>query len=337
MYTKAMLVDTVTIRVTAGHGGKGSVAFNTQKMALGPTGAAGGNGGGVVLEVVADLGALRHFKASKVFKAENGEGGRSQYRDGHAGAPLVLNVPRGTVVRNSRTMEEHELTKIGERLLVAKGGRGGWGNFYFKSSTNTSPHESKPGLPGESTELTLELKLIADVGLIGFPNVGKSSFLNTVTQAQSPVANYAFTTLEPHLGSFYGLILADLPGLIEGASLGKGLGIKFLRHIERTRTLFHFIDAKSTDPLADYKAIRTELGAYNNMLLQKPEYILVSKSDSVGSEYLAEIIKKLKGTKREVLPISIYDDAQKDVVKNLLNGIKKEITTSPAKDVLDKV
>ena len=329
VYTKAMLVDTVTIKVTAGHGGKGSVAFNTQKMALGPTGAAGGNGGDVFLEAVADLGALHRFKTSKVFKAQNGEDGRSKYRDGHAGVALILKVPRGTVVRSSLTGKEHELTKIGERLLVAKGGRRGWGNFHFRSSTNTSPKESQPGLPGEYTELALELKLIADIGLIGFPNVGKSSFLNAVTEAQSPVANYAFTTLEPHLGSYYGLILADLPGLIEGASRGKGLGIKFLRHVERTHILFHFIDAGSKDPLTDYKTIRRELGAYNKTLLQKPEYILVSKSDSVSSERLTEIIKKLKGTKREIFPISIYNDAQGDVVKNLLNGIKKEITASP--------
>ena len=332
-----MLVDTITIRVTAGHGGKGAVSFNTQKMALGPTGAAGGNGGDVFLEAVADLGALRHFRTSKVFKAENGEDGRSKYRDGHAGTSLVLKIPRGTVVRSSRAREEHELTKIGERLLVAKSGRGGRGNFHFKSSTNTSPRESEPGFSGESVELALELKLIADIGLVGFPNVGKSSFLNAVTQAQSPVANYAFTTLEPHLGSYHGLILADLPGLMEGASSGKGLGIKFLRHVERTHILFHFVDAGSDNPLADYKTIRAELGAYNKILLRKSEYILISKSDSVDSERLAEIIKKLKETNREVLPISIYNDVQMDVVKNLLNGIKEGITVSPAKDAFYKV
>lgn len=320
-----MLIDHVTIKVLAGHGGKGAVAFSDQKMVFGPTGASGGTGGDVYLEAVADIGALRRFKSAKVFQAENGDMGHRSFRDGNRGKDLVLLVPRGTVVRNLQNKDEHELVNVGERLLVAKGGKRGKGNYYYRSATNTTPRESQPGLPGEEFDIELELKLIADVGLIGFPNVGKSSFLNSFTRADSPVANYAFTTLEPHLGAYHHLILADLPGLIEGASEGKGLGIKFLRHIERTRVLMHFIDAETKDPKADYETIRKELGTYNKLLLSKPEYIFISKSDTVDEKRIKEIIKALKYTKKEISPISIYDDSQMSSAKKLLSGLLKDI------------
>jgi len=322
-----MFIDEVAINVKAGAGGKGAVAFNKVKMALGPTGGNGGAGGGVYLEAVEDLGSLRQFRTKKDFSAEDGHDGRDAFRDGHDGDDLVLSVPRGTVVHNLTTGTECELTKIGEHLLIIKGGQGGKGNFLYRSSTNTSPTQFQPGLPGRECTLRLELKLIADVGLVGLPNVGKSSFINEVTNAQSPVADYAFTTLEPHLGAYYGLILADIPGLIEGASLGKGLGIKFLRHIERTRILFHFIDVNSEDPVGDYNVIRKELGVYNPLLLEKQEYVFVTKTDTVDEKRVREVLKKLKThcKDREVEAISIHDLEKMATVKKLLNRIRSEL------------
>ena len=316
-----MFIDTATIKVTAGRGGDGVVAFNGVKMMLGPTGGSGGNGGDIYLEAVADLGALRKYRRIKSFAAEDGKAGRSSFRDGHRGKELTLFVPRGTFVKNLINNTWCELTRIGERLLVAKGGVGGRGNFHFRSATNTTPKGAEAGKVGEESTLALELKLIADVGLVGLPNIGKSSFLNAITNAQSPVADYAFTTLEPHLGVHYGVIIADIPGIIKGASAGKGLGIKFLRHIERTRILFHFIDAQSADPLIDYKIIRAELGAYNPALLEKPEYIIISRTDNVDTNRLKEIIVLLKPLKREIIPLSILDEDLLEPAKKILNAI----------------
>ncbi len=320
-----MLIDHVTIKVRAGNGGKGAVAFSNIKMTLGPTGGSGGKGGDVYLEAVADLGALRRFRSQKSFAAEDGMNGRGSFRDGHVGEDLVLKVPRGTVGKNIETGALFELTKLGERIGMAQGGKGGKGNFQYKSSRNTSPKQSQPGLPGETATLELELKLIADVGLVGLPNVGKSSFLNEMTNAKSRVANYPFTTLEPHLGAYNELILADIPGLIEGASSGKGLGIKFLRHIERTRILFHFIDAESTHPLLDYKTIRRELEKYNPLLLKKEEYIIISKSDAVNDSELAHTLRELAPTKRDILPLSIYDTERMVGARKLLTRLLGEI------------
>lgn len=322
-----MLTDDVTIRVKTGKGGKGAVGFAKTKMMRGPTGARGGNGGSVYLEAVNDFGALRRFRMAKVFTAENGQDGRSMYRDGRDGEDLILRVPRGTVVHNLDTGTEYELTVEGERVLIAKGGKGGKGNFYYKSSRNTSPTKFQSGLPGEEYSLHLTLKLIADVGLIGLPNVGKSSFLNEVTNAQSRVANYAFTTLEPHLGVYNGLVLADIPGLIEGASGGRGLGFKFLRHIERTRTLFHFIDVNTEDPVRDYRIIRQELGVYNPALLKKPEYILITKIDTVEKRRVAEIRKSLHAhlPDKEIITFSLESIKETaDARKLLLLIIKKK-------------
>ena len=316
-----MFIDTAIIKVKAGRGGDGVVAFNGVKMMLGPTGGSGGNGGDIYLEAVADLGALRKYRRIKSFKADDGLPGRSSFRDGHRGKELTLVVPRGTFVKNLITNTWCELSTVGQRLLVAKGGVGGRGNFHFRSATNTTPKGAEQGLKGEESTLELELKLIADVGLVGLPNVGKSSFLNAVTNAQSPVADYAFTTLEPHLGMHYGVVIADIPGIIEGASSGKGLGIKFLRHIERTRVLFHFLDAQAADPLTDYKVIRAELGAYSPALLEKSEFIIISRADNVDEKRLKEIIKSLKPLKREIIPISILDEKLLEPIKKVLNSI----------------
>ncbi len=321
-----MLIDDVKIRVIAGSGGKGMVAFNKNLMSLGPVGGSGGKGGSIYVEGISNLSALNKFRFKKEFKAKNGEDGRSQFRDGHNAEDLVLMVPVGTVVHNLKTGQDFEITKIGKRELVVQGGHGGRGNFHFRSSTNTSPKNFEYGKPGESSEIHLELKLIADVGLIGLPNVGKSSLINELTNTKIKVANYPFTTLEPNLGVYFDLILADIPGLIEGASLGKGLGIKFLRHIERTKILFHFVTADSVNPVLDYKTVRNELGAYNKMLLEKSEYLFISKKDLVSSDTITEIIKKFRELNKNVMPISIFDWESIELVKKILNDLILEKT-----------
>ncbi|MEA2113260.1 MAG: GTPase ObgE [Patescibacteria group bacterium] len=318
-----MLIDDVKIRVKAGDGGRGAVGFNKIKMALGPTGGDGGNGGDVYLEGVSNIGALIQFRHKKELKAENGKNGKPQLNDGEDGDNIILKVPVGTVAHNLSIGKNEEVVSVGQRLLIAKGGRGGKGNFKFRSSTNTSPTEFQEGLPGEEYELRLELKLIADVGFIGLPNVGKSSLLNELTAAKSKVANYAFTTLDPNLGAYYELILADIPGLIEGASDNKGLGIKFLRHIERTKTLFHLISAESPEPARDYQIIRNELKAYNKELLDKTEYIFLSKSDAVAQDEIKKKINKLKKTGKKIISISVIDDKSVKRVEKILRGIIK--------------
>lgn len=321
-----MLVDDIKIRVSGGRGGRGAVAFERNKLALGPTGARGGNGGSVYMEGVSDIGALAQFRFEKEKQAEDGGPGQKQYRDGATGKDVVLLVPVGTVIHNLTTGFDQEITKIGERVLVAKGGLGGHGNFYFRSSRNTSPEQFQPGLAGEDFQLQLELKLIADVGFVGLPNVGKSSLLNELTNAKSKVANYQFTTLEPHLGAYYGLILADLPGLIEGAAEGRGLGLKFLRHVERTRHIFHFISAESDNPGQDYKVIRQELENYNPELLNKSETTFLTKTDLVSAKELEQKLKVLSKNKIKALPISVLDDESVKQVKKLLDKLIKEKT-----------
>jgi GTP-binding protein len=320
-----MLIDDVKIGIAAGHGGKGSVAFNKTLMNLGPAGGSGGLGGSVYLEGVSDLSALGQFRFKKEFAAEDGREGRGQFRDGYDADDFILKVPVGTIAHNLTTGVDFEIAKTGEKILVAKGGKGGKGNFQFRTSRNTSPKQFQPGLPGESFDFRLELKFIADVGFVGLPNVGKSSLLNELTNAQSKVANYAFTTLEPNLGTYYELILADIPGLIEGSSGGKGLGTKFLRHIERTKTLFHFISAESPDPVGDYKTIRAELGAYSKALLKKPEHIFLSKSDVSNNEKeLKGKLAKLKKLDKDAIAISIVDEESIKQVQKILNKIKAE-------------
>jgi len=318
------LIDDVKIKIIAGHGGRGAVAFNKTKMNLGPAGANGGRGGSIYFEGVSNIDALNQFHFKKRAEAENGENGKTQFNDGKSGKDLIVKVPVGTVVTDLNTGQSVEIIAIGEKLLLARGGRGGKGNLNFRSSTNQSPTEFGPGQPGEKRDLRLELKLIADIGLIGLPNVGKSSLLNTLTNAKSRVANYPFTTLNPSLGVYYELILADIPGLIEGASAGKGLGIKFLRHVERTKTLFHLISSESQDPVKDYKIIRNELGAYNKELLDKQEYVFLCKSDLVDKTELKKKLGQLKKAKIIAVPISIIDDESMEKVKEILRKIIKQ-------------
>ncbi|MBI2049159.1 MAG: GTPase ObgE [Parcubacteria group bacterium] len=323
-----MLIDDVTIKVEAGNGGRGAVAFNKNALALGPAGGSGGDGASIYFEGVSDLGALSQFQYKKDIKAENGENGKVQFNDGATGEDLILKIPVGTVVRKIETGETVEVLKVGERILVAKGGHGGKGNFLFRSPRNTSPTEFQEGLSGERFTIRLELKLIADVGIIGLPNAGKSSLLNELTKAKSKVANYPFTTLEPALGVYYGLILADIPGLIEGASGGKGLGTKFLRHIERTKTLFHLVSAESDDPARDYEIIRNELATFNVELAEKREYVFLSKSDLVSSSEAKKKVAALKMASEKVskktTSISVNDWDSLEKVKKILNKLQTE-------------
>jgi GTPase len=321
-YLVRMLIDDVTIQVAAGNGGKGAVAFNKNKMSLGPTGGSGGKGGNVYFEGVSDLSALKQFRYKKEAQAKNGADGRTQYSDGENGADLVLRVPVGTVVHKEGFTSETEITKIGERVLIATGGIGGRGNFHFRSSRNTSPKQFQGGRPGEAFTARLELKMIADVGLVGLPNAGKSSLLNELTRAKSRVANYPFTTLEPHLGTYYELILADIPGIIEGASGGKGLGTKFLRHIERTKIIFHLVAADSETLTKDYRVIRKELVGYSPALGKKPEYVFLSKSDLINASELKKKLATLKKINKNAVAISVIDSTSLEKVKKILNKIQ---------------
>jgi GTP-binding protein len=316
-----MLIDDVTIRVRAGNGGKGCVAFQKSRYALGPTGGSGGEGGSFYFVGVSDLSALKQFRFKKAVQAEDGGNGKGEFVDGPKGKDVIFKIPVGTVITNLDKNEKIEIVKIGEPILIAKGGKGGRGNFLFRSSTNTTPMQCQPGIHGEAYSLRLELKMIADIGFIGLPNVGKSSLLKELTNANPKVANYPFTTLEPHLGVYYDLILADIPGLIEGASEGKGLGIKFLRHVERTKILFHFISAESEDFKKDYETIKKELGDYNEALLDKEEYIFITKTDLVDKDVLKERMSKWRKKK---IPISIYDYDSIEKVKEILNEIMKK-------------
>ncbi len=320
-----MIIDDVTITAKAGHGGNGTVLFARAKFDQGPTGGNGGKGGDVVLEGVSDLGALRPFRTKKNVKAGAGKNGEQNMRTGADGESVIIPVPVGTVAHDVTQDKVYDITHVGQKVTVAHGGNGGFGNHHFRSSRNTTPQRANPGKPGEEITLHLELKMIADVGFVGLPNVGKSSLLNALTNASSAVANYQFTTLEPHLGVYYDIILADIPGLIAGASDGKGLGQKFLRHIERTRYLFHFIAADHPDPCADYDVIRAELAAFNPALAAKKEWIIVSRSDEVSEERLREVVAQLKKKNPHVVTVSILDDTLLIPVKEVLTSIANDL------------
>jgi GTP-binding protein len=274
-------VDEVTITAQAGNGGTGVVRWLRQKETArgGPCGGDGGRGGDVILEGVRDLAILSSYRFTKKFRAENGEAGMNQNKHGADGKPIILKVPIGTLAVTSSTKESYEVLRDGEQIVVFKGGVGGFGNSHFKSSTNQNPFQKTEGKPGQGGDIHITLKLIADAGFIGFPNAGKSSLLNALTRAKSKVGAYPFTTLDPHLGDFYGHLLADIPGLIEGASSGRGLGSKFLRHVERTGLLVHLVSAEQDDPAAAYRAIRDELSAFGRGLAEKPELVVLSKTD----------------------------------------------------------
>jgi len=291
-----MLIDEVYITIKGGDGGNGVVHFYNDAFRPkgGPDGGSGGDGGSVFFEGVSDIGKLNQFRQSKVYSAQNGDPGFHNNRTGKNGEDLVFPVPIGTVAHydNGTAIE---ITQVGQKVLMAKGGSGGRGNYMFRSSTNQTPQERELGFKCQPKKLFLQLKLIAQVGLIGLPNAGKTSLLNEFTAADAKVANYAFTTLEPNLGvTRGGLIIADIPGLIEGAADGKGLGVKFLKHIERTNLLIHCVSAESENPLKDYETVRTELSNYSSVLAKKPEIIVLTKFDILDQKEVPKIQKKIK-------------------------------------------
>lgn len=316
-----MLIDEVTIHVFAGDGGRGCAAFDKNLNSRGPTGGSGGRGGSIYFEGTSDLNALSQFRNRKKIKAQDGQAGRSQFRDGANSPDLTVSIPLGTVIHQGEKAILGEMTRVGQRILIAHGGRGGRGNFLFRSSTNTTPQEFEDGQTGQRLILNLEMKMIADVGLVGLPNVGKSSLLNELTRAKSKVGNYTFTTLEPHLGNYNGLIIADLPGLIEDASKGRGLGHKFLKHIERTRIIFHLVSCDSADPLRDYKIVRQELANFNRAILAKPEYLFLSKSDNIESESKKKILALFQKEGILAYLLSVHDLESLNKVKEILNGL----------------
>ncbi len=319
-----MITDEVKIKIRAGKGGDGVVAFDKAKMSLGPTGGRGGNGGNIFFEGVSDLTALNKYKGRIEYHAPDGKKGKHDRSSGHEGKDMVLTVPIGSVLHNTTTGNDFEITKTGEKILAARGGFGGRGNFYFRSGTNTSPEEFEFGKPGDEFDFSIELRLIADVGLIGLPNAGKSSLLNELTNANVRVANYPFTTLEPNLGVLGNLVIADIPGLIEGASRGKGLGIKFLKHIRRTKILVHCVSSESEDLKKDYEIVRHELKDFAEELTKKKEIVLLTKSDLVSAKILAKKVSTLKkisalGGNPVVLAVSIHDwDSLQNLSEKLL-------------------
>ena len=317
-----MITDEVKIKIRAGKGGDGLVAFDKVMMSLGPTGGRGGNGGSVFLEGISDLTALNKYKGKREHYAEEGKRGKANRADGHDGKDLILTVPIGSVLTSLDSGREFEITKPGEKILAAKGGLGGRGNFLFRSPKNTTPKIAELGKPGEEFEFHIELRLIADIGLVGHPNAGKSSLLNELTNARTRVANYAFTTLEPNLGAFGDLIIADIPGLIEGASRGKGLGIKFLKHIQRTKILVHCISAESENPKKDYGVVRKELKDFNEKLTEKKEIILLTKSDLILEKELKKKVALLKRLNPKVFTVSIHDWERLQKVIEILSRLR---------------
>ncbi|HYR45105.1 MAG TPA: GTPase ObgE [Terriglobia bacterium] len=310
-----MFIDEAKITVKAGDGGHGSIAFRREKFVPrgGPSGGDGGNGGNIYL--VADLNenTLLKFRFNHIFRAERGRHGEGSNRHGRSGEDLEIRIPVGTAVQDDETGELlHDFTDPNERVLLAKGGRGGHGNAHFASSSNRAPRRAEDGATGEEKTLRLELKLLADVGLVGYPNVGKSTLISRISAARPKIADYPFTTLEPQLGvvaldTDKSFVVADIPGLIEGAHLGHGLGIQFLKHIERTRLLLHLVDVSSAsdrDPVDEFHAINSELAEHNPDLPRKPKIIVATKMDIADPRKVQKLGRWCKKHDLEMLQIS---------------------------------
>lgn len=315
-----MLIDEVTITIKAGDGGRGKIHF--APLMGGPDGGNGGKGGDVYIVGTTDLTALNQFAGKPLLHAEIGEPGGSQKKSGHGGGDLVLVMPVGTVITNTETNEKFIISQPPNRIKLAVGGRGGSGNFEFRSAILRAPRIAEPGQPGQVLTIFCNLELFADIGLIGLPNTGKSSLLNALTNAKAKVGAYPFTTLEPNLGVYKGVILADIPGIIEGASHGKGLGIRFLKHISKVSTIFHCLSIESTNPLGDYDIVRNELASYNPELLRKPELLLLTKTDIAMDKEIEEKSKLLMKKNKSILPISILDTKNLAALKRKISMVK---------------
>jgi GTPase len=301
-----MFIDELVIYAQAGKGGDGVTRWRHEKFVpnAGPSGGDGGKGGDVYVEAVRDLGLLSKYVGNPTFKADDGDAGQTGSKDGKNGKDVIIKVPVGSVVTDISRERSYELFTVGQRERIFKGGNGGLGNEHFKSSTNRSPEENTHGRTGESGDVKIELTLVVDVGLIGMPNAGKSTLLNTITNAKSAIGAYPFTTLVPHLGDLYGYVLADIPGLIEGASEGKGLGHTFLRHVTRTKMILHLVELDQEDPINAYQTIRKELASYHKSLTEKEEWIIFTKKDLVNQEKIDSIMQSIDINRNRVFVIS---------------------------------
>ena len=319
-----MFVDELTIEAKAGDGGDGVVRWRHEKYKpnAGPAGGNGGNGGDVYVRAVKDLNRLSKYTGNKSFAASKGEPGTNKSQAGANGEDLYIDIPVGSKVTDLKRDRHFELTEIGQTQKILKGGGGGLGNEYFKSSTNRAPEESTDGIAGEAGEFLIEVALMVDVGFVGYPNAGKSTLLNSMTNAQSRIGAYPFTTLEPHLGDLFGFILADIPGLIAGAAKGKGLGHKFLRHVSRTKMLLHVVSLEEEDPVNAYYTIREELKNYSGDLQEKEEWIVITKKDLVNKAKIDSVFQDLAKTKNRVFVLS-QDDP--DSVKELQDALVSHV------------
>jgi len=318
-----MFIDEIKFYAQAGHGGDGVVRWRREKFIDkgGPNGGDGGRGGDIYAIALDDIHLLSKYKHKKEFKAFRGEDGAGGSRHGKDGKDLIIELPVGSVITSVESGAKVSLDRAGQKELLLKGGLGGYGNEQFKTSINTTPTKATKGKVGEMGNFKIELELFADVGLVGLPNAGKSSLLNAITNASAKIGSYQFTTLDPNLGDFFGYTIADIPGLIEGASKGKGLGIKFLRHIKRTRMLVHLVSLENESPMKVYKQIRKELEKYNKTILDKDEVIVLTKTDVVEDNKKIEKVKKeFEKIGKKVLTLSLYDDAS---LKNLMDKLVK--------------
>ena len=324
-----MFVDTAKIFVQAGRGGNGAVSFRRELYIEkgGPDGGDGGKGGNVIFRATKDLNTLLNFRYKPEIKAKNGENGSKRNKTGKSGEDLIVKVPMGTLVKRDGEILA-DLKFDGEEAIIARGGDGGFGNAHFKSSVRQTPRVAELGESGETFEADLELKLLADIGLVGFPNAGKSTFLSVVSNARPEIANYAFTTLTPNLGvaeiDGFNLLIADIPGLIEGASEGKGLGDAFLRHVERTSVLLHLIDIYEENPDQQYKIIREELKKYQPELLDRPEIIALTKAEGMDAEMIDFQISKLRKV-ADCSQIFAISSSAHQGLKEVLRSLRKQV------------